>query len=73
MKSKNFPARLPLRDAKRSAAAQQEADWPAVGFVDFAGGNYRLSDASKYKAAGTDGKPLGADIDAIEAAIKKTR
>jgi hypothetical protein len=40
-----------------------------VRFVDLAGGNYRLASASPYKAAGTDGKDIGADIDAIEAAI----
>jgi len=39
-----------------------------VDFVDLAGGDYRLSDTSPYKNAGTDGKDLGADIDAIEAA-----
>ncbi len=41
-----------------------------VGFVDLAGGNYRLAPGSPYKAAGTDGKDIGADIDAIEAAMK---
>jgi hypothetical protein len=40
-----------------------------VGFVDLASGNYRLTSSSPYKAAGTDGKDIGADIDAIEAAI----
>jgi hypothetical protein len=47
--------------------------WPsstgAVGFVNYAGDNYRLLSSSPYKNAGTDGKDLGADIDAIEAAI----
>ncbi|HEV8657053.1 MAG TPA: hypothetical protein VGS96_00365 [Thermoanaerobaculia bacterium] len=33
-----------------------------VGFVDFAGGDYRLATTSPYKAAGTDGKDIGADI-----------
>jgi hypothetical protein len=40
-----------------------------VGFVDLAGGNYRLASGSPYKAGGSDGKDIGADIDAIEAAI----
>ena len=39
-----------------------------VGFVDLAGGNYRLADVSPYKGAGTDGKDVGADIDDVEAA-----
>ena len=33
-----------------------------VGFVDFAGGDYRLASTSPYKAAGTDGKDIGADM-----------
>jgi len=37
-------------------------------FVDYAGGNFRLGDSSAYNNAGTDGKDLGADIDALEAA-----
>lgn len=43
-----------------------------VDFVNYAhgnGGNYRLSNSSQYKNAGTDGKDLGADIVAVEAAI----
>jgi hypothetical protein len=40
------------------------AAWQAQ-FVDFAGGNYRLLASSPYKRAGTDGKDLGADVDAI--------
>lgn len=42
-----------------------------IGFVNYQtnDGNYRLSASSPYKNAGTDGKDLGADIDAIEAAI----
>lgn len=42
----------------------------AVGFVDYTGGNYRLTPSSPYRNAGTDGKDLGADIDTIEASIK---
>ncbi len=41
----------------------------AVGFVDIADGNYRLAAGSQYKNAGTDGKDIGADLDAIDAAI----
>ena len=41
----------------------------AVGFVNAAAGNYRLASNSPYKRAGTDGKDIGADIDAIEAAM----
>ena len=41
----------------------------AVGFVNFAGGDYHLLVSSPYKGAGTDGKDLGADIDALTAAI----
>jgi len=39
-----------------------------VGFADLAGGNYRLTASSPYKGAGTDGKDIGADIDAVDAA-----
>jgi hypothetical protein len=39
----------------------------AVGFVDLAGGNYKLAASSAYKNAGLDGKDVGADIDAINA------
>lgn len=40
-----------------------------VGFVDYAGGNYRLAATSLYKNAGTDGFDIGADIDAILVAV----
>jgi hypothetical protein len=43
----------------------------AIHFVNFANGNsgdYHLQKSSPYKNAGTDGKDLGADIDAINAA-----
>ena len=39
-----------------------------VVFVDNAGGDYRLAASSPYKNAGTDGKDVGADIDATNAA-----
>ena len=48
------------------------ADEGGVGFVDYAAGDYRLGATSPYKNAGTDGKDLGADIDAIETAYQPT-
>jgi len=39
-----------------------------VRFVDLAGGNYRLRSDSPYRNAGTDGKDIGVDFDALEAA-----
>jgi hypothetical protein len=44
----------------------------AVGFVDRASGDYRLSASSPYAGAGTDGKDVGADINAILAAMNTT-
>jgi hypothetical protein len=46
-------------------------DWKAVKFVDFAGGkggDYHLSPSSPYHQAATDGKDIGADIDAVNSA-----
>jgi uncharacterized protein (TIGR03437 family) len=40
-----------------------------VKFVDQVGGNYRLAANSPYKNAGTDGKDIGCDFDALEAAL----
>jgi PKD repeat protein len=40
----------------------------AVGFIDRLAGNYHLSTTSLYRNAGTDGKDIGADMDAIEQA-----
>jgi hypothetical protein len=43
-----------------------------IQFTDYAngnGGDYRLLNSSPYKNAGTDGKDIGADVDAIAAAI----
>ena len=41
----------------------------ATGFVDYGTRNYALSASSPYKNAGSDGKDLGADSIAIQAAI----
>ena len=40
----------------------------AVGFLDLAGKDYRLSASSTLKGRGTDGRDPGADIDAVMAA-----
>ena len=45
------------------------ASYGEVGFVNFAARNYRLSAASPYRNAGTDGRDLGADFDQLEAAM----
>ena len=45
------------------------ANWAAVGFINLAGGNYRLASTSAYIVAGTGGSTPGADIDALEAAM----
>lgn len=42
-------------------------DTVEVLFVNLSGGDYRLSDSSPYYNAGTDGKPLGADLYTISA------
>jgi hypothetical protein len=42
-----------------------------IGFVDLSGGNYRLKSDSPYKGGGTDGKDIGADIDAIQTAMTR--
>jgi hypothetical protein len=40
----------------------------ALGFVSPDEGNYRLSDKSRYKRAGTNGKDIGADFDRLPTA-----
>ena len=45
------------------------AAWSEVQFVDFANKNYRLAPSSPYKGAGSDGKDIGADVDAIPADV----
>jgi hypothetical protein len=43
--------------------------WSDMQFADMAGDDYHLAAGSPFKNAGTDGKDIGADIDAINAAI----
>jgi hypothetical protein len=43
------------------------ADVVEVSFVNPTGGNYRLSDFSPYKKAGTNGRELGADVYTVAA------
>src|SRR5262249_22601778 len=64
---------------KNITAGGRSANYPAdnffppsldqVGFVNRAGANYRLAATSPYKNAGTDGKDIGCDFDALNAAI----
>lgn len=44
----------------------------AVAFVNAGAGDYRLSAASPLKDAGTDGRDVGVDIDALNAALTTT-
>jgi hypothetical protein len=44
------------------------ANLDAVGFINLAGGNYRLSASSPYVRSATDGTDVGANIGAINAA-----
>lgn len=46
------------------------ADWNAVRFVDARGGDYHLREDSRLHRAASDGKDIGADIDAIEKATR---
>jgi hypothetical protein len=70
---------FPARDFRRNAipgasltAYPVDNFYPAglgdVGFINLAGGNYRLADSSPYRHSGTDGTDIGADIPAVERA-----
>jgi hypothetical protein len=48
---------------------QYPPTWDDVGFVDFAGGDFRLAETSAYVAAGTNGQMPGARIDSVVAAM----
>lgn len=47
------------------------ANVAAVGFTNFAGGDYSLTSGSAYHNAGVDGKDVGANISCITAALAK--
>ena len=62
----------PLFEPKQTGnGAYGDADWTAVGFADYAGGDYRLTRASRYKGLGTDGKDLGVDMHSLGAALNQ--
>jgi hypothetical protein len=73
---KYFPGAVVRRNV---IAGAQAANYPpdnfypasldAVGFVDLLRGNYRLRADSKFRGRGTDGKDVGCDLDALEAAL----
>jgi hypothetical protein len=44
-----------------------------VRFVDLAGGNYQLAPSSPYRRAGTDGRDVGVDLDAVRPALAAAR
>ncbi len=48
------------------------ASLDAVGFLDRAHDNYRLSSGSPFKGKATDGTDLGVDFDALDAALSGT-
>jgi hypothetical protein len=58
--------------ANYGTANYYPASLAAIGFVDSGAESYGLSPSSPYKNLATDGKDLGADIDAIMAATANT-
>jgi glutamine amidotransferase PdxT len=70
-----FPGAVFLRNILQGGTASRypannyfPATMNDVGFVNFSGGDYRLASTSPYNDVGTDGKDVGADIDAINTA-----
>jgi hypothetical protein len=68
-----FPGALFVKNVLIGGAAQKyppgnffPSTMAEVKFVDLAGGNYRLAGDSPYKAAGTDGKDVGALMESKE-------
>jgi hypothetical protein len=54
--------------SKYPAGNLYPSSWTSVGFLDYAGHNYRLSSTSPYRGIGTDLKDLGCDMNAIDRA-----
>jgi hypothetical protein len=70
MKRNTYPAASLFEPKQTGDGGYGDANWPAVGFADYAGGDYRLTRTSKYKGLGTDGKDLGADMDGLGKAVE---
>jgi hypothetical protein len=69
----NFPRGSLFEAAKTADGGAGDADWSAVGFADYAGGDFRLTEDSKYRSLGTDGADLGVDMDALKEALSRSR
>ena len=70
-----FPEALVVRNVIVGGKAERypasnffPASLEQVGFVSPQSGNYRLAASSAYTRAGTDGRPIGADLDALAGA-----
>src|SRR5207245_5192834 len=63
-----FPNSVIDKNVVVGGGTNQPVNFMAVGFLDMANGNYRLSATSLYKGAASNGKDPGADVDALLAA-----
>jgi hypothetical protein len=59
-------------DASKYPIANYYPTLPGVGFVDYAGGDYRLSPSSPFKRAGLDGADPGFSFEALVAAFPRS-
>ncbi|MBC8869812.1 MAG: right-handed parallel beta-helix repeat-containing protein [Planctomycetes bacterium] len=69
MKRNTCPAGSLFEPKQTNNGGYGDADWPAVGFADYAGGDYRLTGTSKYKGLGADGKDLGVEMNELVKAV----
>ena len=69
----NFPRGSLFEAAQTGDGGAGDADWPSVGFVDYDGGDFRLTQDSQYRRSATDGSDLGVDMDALEEALSRSR